>query len=608
MKCDMELVQKIKEKELIRSGEKVNIKVIAATIVATFLIGRVVMFTNTFPCAIALITVMMSVNTVNIYLVPVMWLSMMTYYQQQLHSWGDMAAIIVCGLLFLFLNNVKLNINQRTAIACAVTIVANCLYYVINNITYLFQVETIIKEVILVAVFVKIFHIVAEIVFNGVKDKKIEKVSTDKIVLSFAATAILAIAGVGVYQVILLLWLLLIMFIQADGNISNTILAAATIGVVGFCIGITENIETMAICLLIGVLAGEFAATFVTEQYRKTVIGVSICAVYFAQSTADIYVVAIATAIFLAIPSSILAVAAMTIKNRIIPTEVTDADIKLERVKEKLAVQKENFNSLGQLYGVARDSRQIISYQFLGMEKVVDKILANIDNGKTTSLTRSNNINIDKLQIHTGGANYAFEGVSGDSSLCTILSDGKIAMILSDGMGKGQDASNESKLVVTTLGKLLEAGFDVDLAMRTINGILLTKDQSEIFSTVDLALINPQTGRTKLFKMGAATTFIKRGNKVDMVKVPALPIGITDGLKLEYQDVKLKRGDLFIMVSDGVTDCDRGDPSCNWLQERIGQMTSKDPDTVSELIVNKAAEKYQLRERDDLTVLVASIG
>lgn len=62
------------------------------------------------------------------------------------------------------------------------------------------------------------------------------------------------------------------------------------------------------------------------------------------------------------------------------------------------------------------------------------------------------------------------------------------------------------------------------------------------------------------------------------------------------------------MVSDGVTDCDRSDPSCNWLQERIGQMTSKDPDTVSELIVNKAAEKYQLRERDDLTVLVASIG
>ena len=92
-----------------------------------------------------------------------------------------------------------------------------------------------------------------------------------------------------------------------------------------------------------------------------------------------------------------------------------------------------------------------------------------------------------------------------------------------------------------------------------------------------------------------------------MLKRPAPPVGIVDGLKLEYIDVRLKRGDLLIMVSDGVTDCDRNDPDGCWLRERLAELGSRDPDTVAELIVNKAAEKYGIRERDDLTVMVAAI-
>ena len=92
-----------------------------------------------------------------------------------------------------------------------------------------------------------------------------------------------------------------------------------------------------------------------------------------------------------------------------------------------------------------------------------------------------------------------------------------------------------------------------------------------------------------------------------MLKRPAPPAGIVDGLKLEYIDVRLKKGDLLLMVSDGVTDCDRKDPDCIWLRQRLSEIGSRDPDTVAELIINKAAEKYGIRERDDLTVMVAAV-
>ncbi|HKM28783.1 MAG TPA: SpoIIE family protein phosphatase [Anaerovoracaceae bacterium] len=306
--------------------------------------------------------------------------------------------------------------------------------------------------------------------------------------------------------------------------------------------------------------------------------------------------------------------------------EAREGEKQYALILDSLRRKKENFRSLGNLYGAAADSRQILSYQFLGMEKVVDNIITTmqgteIRSGQAGSQAGGHvrdhvggygcgqaSSQLGKYSIATATTGYSIEGVSGDSGLCTVLADGRVAMILSDGMGKGAAASVESKLVVTTLAKLLDSGFDVDLAMKTINGMLLTKEQSEIFATVDLALINPRTARAKLFKMGAATTFVRHGDKVAIAKAPTLPLGILGALNLEYMDVKLRRGDMLVMVSDGVTDCDRRDPHADWLRDKLLAITSHDPDTIAELIINKAAEKYGLKERDDLTVLVAVVS
>lgn len=143
--------------------------------------------------------------------------------------------------------------------------------------------------------------------------------------------------------------------------------------------------------------------------------------------------------------------------------------------------------------------------------------------------------------------------------------------------------------------------------MKAVNAMLMEGNRQEMFATLDLAVIDKESHKVQIFKMGAASTFVRHDGKVSMLKRPALPAGIVDGVKLEYIDVRLKRGDLLVMVSDGVTDCDRKDPDCTWLRNRLSEIGSRDPETVAELIVNKAAEKYGIRERDDLTVMVAAI-
>lgn len=163
----------------------------------------------------------------------------------------------------------------------------------------------------------------------------------------------------------------------------------------------------------------------------------------------------------------------------------------------------------------------------------------------------------------------------------------------------------------------------MEIALRTLNSILLLKSEDEIFSTVDIGIFDKTSGKLKLYKIGAASTFIKRGEKVSAVKMAALPMGIVDGLKIDFVSLKLQPGDQIVMVSDGVTDsaryaegaagaaCADGgagtDNGCAWLCEAVRSIKSKDPNTMADLIINKAVENYGVREKDDLTVISAVI-
>ena len=150
-------------------GNQINFKTVLATLTVAFFIGRINLFEGTFPATVALITVMVAVSTVYIYLVPVIAVAMLTYGGAVLNLYGDMMAMIFCGIFFLFFHNHRFTINQRTSVAVAAVIVFNCAYYAYGHLTYLLSIETMIKETIAVIVFIRVFNTIARILFVGKK-------------------------------------------------------------------------------------------------------------------------------------------------------------------------------------------------------------------------------------------------------------------------------------------------------------------------------------------------------------------------------------------------------------------------------------------------------
>lgn len=131
-----------------------------------------------------------------------------------------------------------------------------------------------------------------------------------------------------------------------------------------------------------------------------------------------------------------------------------------------------------------------------------------------------------KFKVLTGVARAMKENISGDNFSIINLDNGEMVIALSDGMGTGKEACEESETVLSLLEQFLEAGFKIETAIRMINSNLVLKPEKQAFSTIDMGTINLYTAMCEFVKIGAASTFIKRNNWVETISSTTLPIGM----------------------------------------------------------------------------------
>lgn len=199
------------------------------------------------------------------------------------------------------------------------------------------------------------------------------------------------------------------------------------------------------------------------------------------------------------------------------------------------------------------------------------------------------------------------EKVSGDSYSFCEVDTGRLLMLLSDGVGSGEDARRESERVIEMMERFLEAGFGKETAVQMVNGALVTSGQEQAMSTLDICDIDLYTGNCEFVKMGAACTYIKRGRLVDRLSAQSLPLGVFGEMSLEIQTRTLLSGDYVIMLSDGVLEALSEGIGEQVLPEIIGRIEYQNPGEIANQILAYAIGQSRGRIRDDMTVLVAGI-
>ncbi|MCI6458965.1 MAG: stage II sporulation protein E [Clostridiales bacterium] len=217
----------------------------------------------------------------------------------------------------------------------------------------------------------------------------------------------------------------------------------------------------------------------------------------------------------------------------------------------------------------------------------------------------------EKFKVVTEVATMSRDGhiFCGDNYTFMEIYEGKYMMAISDGMGKGKKAYDESSVTIDILENMMEAKIDKEIVINTINNMLLLKSSEEIFSTLDLGIIDLKKGRLETVKMGACSTYISRENKdVDLISSSSLPVGILSEVNLDRHNVKIKDGDFIIMVSDGIVDAGKNnDFGENWLIYFLKKLTTANPKEIANQILDRALELQLGDVEDDMTVLVTKV-
>lgn len=197
----------------------------------------------------------------------------------------------------------------------------------------------------------------------------------------------------------------------------------------------------------------------------------------------------------------------------------------------------------------------------------------------------------------------------GDNYTYMEISEGKYMMAISDGMGKGKKAYEESSITIDILEKMMDSKIDEEIIIDTINNILMLKSSDEMFSTLDLGIIDLKKGILSTIKMGACSTYIKRSTgEIELISTASLPVGILSDVNIERDSRKVKEGDYIIMVSDGIIDAGKnknlGD---NWVIYFLKNLKTTNPKEISKEILNKALDIQENNVEDDMTVLVTKM-
>lgn len=196
------------------------------------------------------------------------------------------------------------------------------------------------------------------------------------------------------------------------------------------------------------------------------------------------------------------------------------------------------------------------------------------------------------------------EDVAGDSYVSRALPGGRHVLALSDGMGSGVSARQESHAALSLMIESLRAGYTRTQAIDVVNALMLMCTGREMYATMDLCVCDLHSGETAFEKLGACASYIMRDGEVRTIGADTLPVGVLPDVESRSFRMTMQAGDVIIMMTDGVRDAYPGGETA--LREDIAKLAWLHPQIIGEKLIARAVSAGEVD--DDMAVLCARIS
>lgn len=202
----------------------------------------------------------------------------------------------------------------------------------------------------------------------------------------------------------------------------------------------------------------------------------------------------------------------------------------------------------------------------------------------------------------------AGERICGDNDFFHPMFEGRYQVAaVSDGMGVGPEAAKESELILEVTEELLGAGFAPEQALPMLNSACAMRGEEQGCSTLDLCMVDTFTGQGSWYKMGAAASFLRRKDQVEVLYGNTLPVGAVEHSRVLKQERKLENGDTVILMTDGVLEALPSLHPEEMMKEILLEVEEDTPVNMAESIVNAVRACSNEQMRDDMLAVVLKV-
>ena len=199
--------------------------------------------------------------------------------------------------------------------------------------------------------------------------------------------------------------------------------------------------------------------------------------------------------------------------------------------------------------------------------------------------------------------------VGGDFYDFFLIDEDHLALVIADVSGKGIPASLFMMTSKTLIKNQLLEGCDPAIAMDRVNAQLCEKNETRMFVTVWLAVVEISTGKGIACNAGHENpTLYRAGNAFELLKYKhGIFAGVSKKAKYQNREFALHPGDCIFVYTDGVPEANNSTEEM-FGENRIIETLNQDPDAHPEALIHRmkdAVDQFAggAAQFDDITML-----
>jgi serine phosphatase RsbU (regulator of sigma subunit) len=187
---------------------------------------------------------------------------------------------------------------------------------------------------------------------------------------------------------------------------------------------------------------------------------------------------------------------------------------------------------------------------------------------------------------------------------------GRWAIAIADVCGKGPEAAAVTALIRHTLRAEIDHGLGPGAVLHRLNRAMLRASGAAParFATVvhGRVTVDADGATVRLASAGHPPPLVRRGDRVEPVDAPGTLLGVYADIELSEVTVRLDRGDMMVLYTDGVTEARGVDGfyGADRLARLLGTSTAGSADALADDLLDDVVAFQQGRLRDDVAILV----